>query len=111
MKKSRINPMSDKKRKGVNESLPILKECCERAKGTFVTDNIIKHGCLGGECEDCGERQPYGQPRLHPHHIIFQSHGGKTDVENIAMVCPNCHSKAHNINVVHSQPMWKRKEG
>lgn len=36
-------------------------------------------------CRHCKER------RLHPHHIIFKSHGGQDVMSNLITLCPVCH--------------------
>ena len=34
--------------------------------------------------------------KLEAHHIIEFAKGGKTDLENIGLICPNCHRILHN---------------
>jgi len=29
------------------------------------------------------------------HHIIWWDHGGKTDMDNLALLYPHCHTKVH----------------
>jgi 5-methylcytosine-specific restriction endonuclease McrA len=47
-------------------------------------------------CQGCGG------PGVHLHHIIFRSHGGKHEVDNLVYLCNLCHSNAHSYNV------WRR---
>ncbi|TXT58897.1 MAG: hypothetical protein BAJALOKI3v1_1170004 [Promethearchaeota archaeon] len=54
----------------------------------------------GGICECCGEKAPFknkdGKLYLETHHVIPLSKGGKDLPENVAAVCPNCHSALHH---------------
>jgi 5-methylcytosine-specific restriction endonuclease McrA len=45
----------------------------------------------GGKCERCGLWPTWG----HAHHRKPRSLGGKWTVENIILLCPSCHAKAH----------------
>lgn len=101
--------MSAKKRAQKPSELAVYIECAKRA-GCVIMEYGRSVSWPGGCCEDCGMRM-HGRITLHPHHIIFRSQGGKTEPDNIAMVCPDCHSKRHNLRVLDSQPMWSRKEG
>ncbi len=29
------------------------------------------------------------------HHVIFESHGGKDEIDNLVALCKDCHDKAH----------------
>ena len=31
------------------------------------------------------------------HHIIFRSHMGTSDMSNLALLCPDCHRRAHSV--------------
>ena len=48
----------------------------------FLRDNF--------KCRHCGER------RLHPHHVIFKSHGGPDTLNNLISLCPSCHAALHD---------------
>jgi len=117
MKKTHINPISAKKQKAIPEEKKAKVLCAQRAGCVRVEDEKGVHW-VGGYCEaylvpdlePCGKRM-YGRIGLHPHRIEFGSQGGKYTEDNIAMLCPDCHARAHNVNVVHSQPQWGRKEG
>ena len=53
-------------------------------------------------CEVCGARA------VDVHHILFRSHGGTDEVENIILLCRNCHNKAHN-NIKFNENLKKLK--
>ena len=56
---------------------------------------------LDGRCENklCNKKffQKYNSEDLYfeAHHIIFLSNGGKDKIENMILLCPDCHRKAH----------------
>ena len=81
MKRSRINPISDKKKieKGIEAEL--------RAK------LLEEHG---HKCMECGKYNV----GLSLHHILFKSRGGKSEIGNVKMLCHVCHSRSHGIKVV-----------
>lgn len=43
----------------------------------------------GGVCENCGA------PAAEIHHITFRSHCGTSDLDNLIVLCRDCHEKAH----------------
>ena len=94
MKRTRLNPISDKKREQMKAELAIRNKLCERAGGLFVTDGT-HFRCIGGKCEGCGRAPSW--IGLHPHEKIFRSQGGKLSMENTVMVCGRCHSAEHGI--------------
>lgn len=54
----------------------------------------------GGICEKCGKPAPFimastNVPFLEVHHIVPAYKGGKDKLDNILMVCPNCHRELH----------------
>jgi 5-methylcytosine-specific restriction endonuclease McrA len=40
-------------------------------------------------CESCGKRA------TEIHHLVFKSHGGQNNIENLCAICRTCHNKAH----------------
>jgi 5-methylcytosine-specific restriction protein A len=53
-----------------------------------------------GSCEVCQKPAPFkrksdGTPYLEVHHIVRLSDGGMDDLDNVSVVCPNCHRQAH----------------
>jgi len=41
-------------------------------------------------CEHCGKKA------VDIHHIIYRSHGGADNIENLIALCRKCHDMAHN---------------
>ena len=44
----------------------------------------------GWKCRHCNDRSG-----LHPHHIIFQSHQGPDELNNLITLCAQCHMALH----------------
>ena len=42
-------------------------------------------------CENCGQRAS------DVHHLVFRSHGGGNEIENLCAVCRTCHDSAHDL--------------
>jgi 5-methylcytosine-specific restriction endonuclease McrA len=38
------------------------------------------------KCRHCGNRNG-----IHPHHVIYKSHGGKDELNNLITLCHQCH--------------------
>lgn len=49
---------------------------------------------VNNTCSCCGKK--YAQSALHVHHIKFKEHGGKNNIENLSVLCSNCHNTLHN---------------
>lgn len=49
---------------------------------------------LFGRCEICGYDY---KPSLQIHHIIPLSNNGSNDIDNLALLCPNCHALVHSL--------------
>lgn len=64
------------------------------ARVLSVTDKA-KHGKKF--CEHC-RWSPPSASILHAHHVIPISCGGADSVENIMVLCPNCHAVAHYVS-------------
>jgi hypothetical protein len=45
---------------------------------------------------DGGTDTRFNQSALHVHHINFREHGGKNNIENLSVLCSNCHNTLHN---------------
>ena len=52
------------------------------------------------KCRYCGDRNG-----LHPHHIVFKSHGGPDTLENLITLCAwNCHRAVHDGKLLIVEP-------
>lgn len=103
MKRTRINPISEKKREQIKEELPIRKQLCERASGywlytSWAYGEETSGVCVNGLCEKC--HKPPDWRGLHPHEKVFRAQGGKLSLENSVMLCGKCSSAEHGIKEV-----------
>jgi DNA-binding CsgD family transcriptional regulator len=58
---------------------------------------LVRAGVKSGDCEECGIRDWRGQPlSMALHHINGDSHDHR--LENLALLCPNCHSQTGNFS-------------
>lgn len=48
------------------------------------------------QCQVCGVT---GENRLHLHHVVYRSQGGKDDESNLVTVCHRCHRSIHEGKV------------
>ena len=54
-----------------------------------------------GRCEYCRMHQSLQGATFHVEHVIPQSRGGHTQLENLAWACPSCNlHKAHRVEIV-----------
>ena len=83
MKRTRINPISAKKRQQMLQEKEVKQQLLIRA---------------GNKCEECGS---FGDFRgLSKHEIKPRSRGGDpTDPLNCRILCGDCHDKAHHRRV------------
>lgn len=72
----------------------------ERAAYALVTELArTPEGYL--ECDGCGRSLLDGEEQRH--HVRYRSHGGKTEPENLAILCRTCHALAHGIHTVETR--------
>jgi len=63
--------------------------------------------------EQCGHRCTIcKEPRYEFHHILYLEKGGKTEYENLIVLCPNCHTRVHSEGVPSEKQLhhYKLKE-
>jgi hypothetical protein len=53
-----------------------------------LRDAVVR--CAGDCCEYCRVSQDFSDLTFHVEHIIAESHGGKTQENNLALSCPRC---------------------
>ena len=55
-----------------------------------------------GICQLCEKPAPFlgrdGNPYLEAHHILWISREGEDSLDNVAALCPNCHTKMHIVD-------------
>jgi len=63
--------------------------------------NYLKHFDIGEQdtvlCEVCGKAGRIDHGGFDLHHIVFRSHGGGDNVENIICLCLKCHRASHGL--------------
>lgn len=87
----------------VNPKNPIYKEkykpnLCEHSslRSAYVKELVYRLGLKENKCEKCGLSEWQGEPLVcELHHI----NGDSTDnrIENLIILCPNCHSQTENF--------------
>ena len=97
LNRTKINPISDKRREEMKAEYEIREQLCGRAGGYWVRSGSY-YRCIGGLCEGCS--QPPDWRGLSPHEKKHRSQGGKLSLENSKMLCGKCHSKEHGIKEV-----------
>jgi 5-methylcytosine-specific restriction endonuclease McrA len=80
MKRTRINPISKKRRQILKEEEKIRMDLLEKCQGL---------------CMECGKFPDWRGLSLH--HKKFKSHGGGNSDGNVMLVCGKCHSSFHGI--------------
>lgn len=97
MKRTRIPPISEKRKAEMEAEYEIRKQLCERAGGFWVRSGS-HYRCLGGLCELCNF--PPDWRGLSPHEKIHRAQGGHLSLDNSLMLCGHCHSQEHRIKEV-----------
>lgn len=64
----------------------------ENKKIKFNPLKIKLSQCRGGVCEKC---QNINFAILQVHHVIEKSKGGSDELDNLLLLCPNCHALEH----------------
>lgn len=59
----------------------------------------------GGRCVLCGG------PAAEVHHIVYRSHGGTNDLDNLACLCLTCHRLAHGVDAKEIREILRRRCG
>jgi hypothetical protein len=81
----------------LSENLSSLKNNAARIYDYFLTyppdwderrEKVIKK--YGNQCSNCNN-----WARLHLHHVVPLSKGGSNKIENLTLLCENCHSDSH----------------
>lgn len=83
MRKTGINPISDKQKTEIQKRRVL--------KAVLIAEN-------GERCMKCGRLPDWRGISLS--HIIPLARGGKTQTDNVELLCFYCHSKKHGIKEV-----------
>lgn len=60
-----------------------------RDNALYKKNRLPAYERAGGVCENCGA------PAAEIHHITFRSHCGTSDLDNLIVLCRDCHERAH----------------
>ena len=65
-----------------------------------ATRDVVRRRA-GNRCEYCLLRQEYNRLTHHVEHIVAKQHGGRDDVDNLALACHRCNlRKGPNLSGV-----------
>lgn len=71
----------------------------------FVSESTLARSLIAhskGICELCEQEAPFkdldGMPFLESHFVKWLSLGGSPTIDNMVVLCPNCHRKVHTLN-------------
>jgi hypothetical protein len=70
----------------------ISRYCSEGRRIPEQLQDLLLEQC-GHRCSVCRE------PNYELHHITPIKNGGKTEYENLIVLCPNCHARVHRENI------------
>ena len=72
-------------------------ECNIKYYGRRAYERKIKYMHKQGFCSICGYKEH--PDILEVHHIIARKDGGNDDIDNLILLCPNCHRKVHKGHI------------
>lgn len=72
-----------------------------RDDALYRKNRIIAYERAGGLREVCGA------PAVEIHHIMFRSHCGTSDLDNLICLCRSCHEMAHGTNAKQMRERFK----
>ena len=102
--------------------MTIKKELSEQLKQDYIkvyfTNNTPYRSCVhknllieirGNKCQKCGISEWNGQPLVMQYHHIDGNHSNNT-LENVVLLCPNCHSQTENYKGKNKLKIEKQKK-
>ena len=72
-----------------------------------VRNNFQKVRCENKQCENPTPFNRTDDVLLEFHHIVHVSKGGKNEVNNLLLLCPNCHAEIHRGNDIMSNTAYE----
>jgi len=84
-------------RKWNREKAPISEICVLNSKfhNIYIKRRLFEEGLKKNVCEDCGIENYNGKPlTMQIHHVNGNNKDNR--LENLKMLCPNCHSQTEN---------------
>ena len=77
-------------------AMPVERLLAGRRNRTHIKERLIKLGLKENRCEVCGISDWLGRPLSLPLHHV-NGDGGDNRLENLQLLCPNCHSQTTNF--------------
>lgn len=74
-----------------------------RPKDNVVRARELKDHLLGIRDKKCNRCDFSVIEVIHVHHIIEKSKGGTDDIDNLELLCPNCHALHHHNQKLHGR--------
>lgn len=88
---------ANKNRAGIKYKTGVYKKDKVKWAQGLKTRLIEQRGTVGGRCGYTNTQI------LVVHHIVRRSDGGSDDLDNLELICPNCHAEVHFYGVKHSK--------
>lgn len=82
-----------------------IKRCGVNVKSHILLTKLVKEGKKERVCEKCGIKDWNNEPiGFHLHHI--DGNHSNNDLQNLQVLCPNCHSQTHDYHKPKEKPKY-----